>query len=429
MVFKSFAKESLEYHMAQNDRDRNGKIGIEVTKRCNSEEDFSMAYLPGVVYPAMEIVKDAERIYDYTNKGNFIAIISNGSSVLDLGSIGAQAVKPILEGKAVLLKKLVNIDAIDIEIDSNDIDTIVTTITSIANSFGAINLDGFAAPLCFEIERRLKTKLNVPIFYDGIYVDAIITTAALLNYSEFSSKSIKEIKVVIIGRDLSAISSARLFKRFGIQHLYLFDEKGSINKHRSDLDNYLQEFAINGTITLEDAIKDASVLYIAEDYGIELSEKILRSMSDLPLIIGTAQPLPDILPDRIGDIRMDAIVVTNDRNSPNYIDKLLVFPSILRALLDVRATTITEAMIMEAAKALATLAREEIPPNVQRVFQDDDLSFGSEYLIPSIYDRRVMLYVATAIADRAVRDGVTQTKSFIKERYERYIQEISENIY
>jgi len=428
MVFKSFAKESLEYHTAQNDRDRNGKIGIEVTKRCNSEEDFSMAYLPGVVYPALEIAKDSSRIYDYTNKGNFIAIISNGSSVLDLGDIGAQAVKPILEGKSVLLKKLVDIDAIDIEIDSEDIETIATTITSIANSFGAINLDGFKATDCFEIEKRLKENLKTPVFYDGLYVDAVVTTAALLNYMEFASKRADEITVVIVGANTSAISSARLYKRFGIQKLYLFDEQGLVNKERDDIASYLEEFAVDSAATLKDVLEGASVLFVAEDYGIEFDDSMVMSMGELPLIIGVSNPLPDFLPDRIRDIRPEVIVATNERNSPNYIDKLLVFPSILRAILDVRATQITESMIIEATKALAALAREEVPPYVRRVLKDDDISFGSEYIIPSIYDRRVMLYVATAVADRAVRDGVTQTRSFIRERYEKYIKEISENL-
>jgi len=429
MVFKSFAKESLEYHTARNDRDRNGKIGIEITKRCTNEDELSMAYLPGVIYPALEIVKESNRVYDYTNKGNFVALMSNGKSILDLGNIGALATKPILEGKSVLLKKLVNIDAIDIEIDTEDIETIITTITSIAKSFGAINLDGFHSLECLEIEKRLRQRLKTPIFYDGLYVDAIITTALLLNYIEITSNRLDEIKVLIVGTNGTAISSARLYKRIGVKKIFLFDAGGLIVRERKNLNSYLQEFAHEREHTLNEALKGASVLLITEDCGLEISDKMLSNMSDLPLIMGVSNPLPDFLPNRIYAIKPEAIVATNDKELPNYIDKLLVFPSVLRAILDVRATTITEMMIIEAAKALALLAREEIPPYAKRVLKNDDISFGTEYMIPSIYDKRVMLYVATAVAQRAVNDGVTQIRSFMRERYERYIKEISENLY
>ncbi len=429
MVYKTFAKEALEYHTARNDRDRNGKIGIEITKRCRNENELSLAYLPGVRYPSLEILKDSSRVFDYTNKGNFIAIISNGTSVLDLGDIGALAVKPVMEGKAVLLKKLVNIDAIDIEIDSKDINTITTTIASIAKSFGAINLDGFQSEACFEIERQLSKNLQTPIFYDTLYVDAVITTAILLNFMELANKRAKEIKAVIIGTDSSAIATAKLYKRAGIEQLYFFDAKGILSKERDDLSSYLKEFTSNRPISLKDALDGASVLFIAQECSGAINEEMVKSMDNLALIIATNNPLPEFLPERIKEIKPEAIVATNDKNFPNYIDKLLVFPSFLRALLDVRATRITETMLMDAAKALAALAKEEVPPYVRRVFKDDDIAFGSEYIIPSIYDKRVMLYVATAVAERAVREEVTQIRSFIRNRYEKYIQEISENLY
>ena len=429
MVYKTFAKESLEYHTARNDRDRNGKIGIEITKRCNSENELSMAYLPGVRYPSLEILKDRSRVYDYTNKGNFIAIISNGTSVLDLGDIGALAAKPVMEGKAVLLKKLVNIDAIDIEIDSKDIDTVTTTIASIANSFGAINLDGFTSEACFLIEKQLSQNMQTPIFYDALYVDAVITTAIFLNFMELANKRPEEIKVVILGTDSSAIATAKLYKRVGIGQLYLFDTKGIVSKERDDLSSYIGEFTSNKSLSLKDALDGASVLFISQECNLSMTEDMLRSMDNLSLFMATTNPLPEFLPERIKEIKPEAMVATNDKNFPNYIDRLLIFPSFLRALLDVRATKITDTMLIDAAKALAALAKEEVPPYVRRVLKDDDIAFGSEYIIPSIYDRRVMLYVATAVAERAVREGVTQIRSFIRDRYEKYIQEISENLY
>ncbi|HHD75011.1 MAG TPA: malate dehydrogenase [Nitratifractor sp.] len=427
MVYKTFAKASLEYHTAKDILDSNGKTGTLITKPCNTAHELSMAYSPGVAYPCLEIEKNPEKVYEFTNKGNLVAVISNGTAVLGLGDIGAMGSKPVMEGKAVLFKKFANIDAVDIEINSKDTETIINTVAAIADSFGGINLEDIKAPECFEIERRLKDICDVPVFHDDQHGTAVITTAGLINVLEMSNKKAEEIKVVVIGAGASAIASANMYRKLGVKNIYMFDSKGLICKSRTDLNKFKEEFVVDECVTMEDAIKGADMV-LGLSKGDVISQEMVSSMATDPIIFACANPDPEILPDLAKDVRPDVIIGTGRSDYPNQVNNVLGFPNIFRGALDVRASHITENMKMAAAKALAGLAREDVPSYVKSAHSREDMSFGSEYIIPSPFDKRVMEYVAPAVAQAAVDDGVARVRSFIKERYVEHIKAISEKI-
>ncbi|HHH20474.1 MAG TPA: malate dehydrogenase, partial [Nitratifractor sp.] len=295
MVYKTFAKESLEYHTAKDILDSNGKTGTLITKPCNTAHELSMAYSPGVAYPCLEIEKNPEKVYEFTNKGNLVAVISNGTAVLGLGDIGAMGSKPVMEGKAVLFKKFANIDAVDIEINSKDTETIINTVAAIADSFGGINLEDIKAPECFEIERRLKDICDVPVFHDDQHGTAVITTAGLINVLEMSNKKAEEIKVVVIGAGASAIASANMYRKLGVKNIYMFDSKGLICKSRTDLNKFKEEFVVDECVTMEEAIKGADMV-LGLSKGDVISQEMVSSMATDPIIFACANPDPEILP-------------------------------------------------------------------------------------------------------------------------------------
>jgi len=425
MRYKTFAEECLDYHRAQGEFDTNGKIGTKITKSCSTQEELSMAYSPGVAYPCIEIQKDKNKAYDYTNKGNLVAVISNGTAVLGLGDIGSLASKPVMEGKAVLFKKFANIDAVDIEIDSKDTDEIVNIVSKIAESFGGINLEDIKAPECFEIERRLKEKCgNVPIFHDDQHGTAVITTAGLINVLKMTDKEAEDLKVVIIGAGAAGIASGDMYRNLGVKNILMFDSKGVIHKQREDLNIYKASFAVDEDITLEDAIKDADMV-LGLSKGNIITKQMVDSMAESPIIFACANPTPEIMPEEALSVRSDLIIGTGRSDYPNQVNNVLGFPHIFRGALDVRATHITENMKLAAAKALAELAREEVPNEVKTIHNRDDMEFGRKYIIPSPFDKRVFVYVASAVAEAAVNDGVAQVDSFFKDRYVEHLKALT----
>ena len=414
-----FKKDSLEYHKAKNEFDTNGKIGTLLTKPCSTQKELSMAYSPGVAYPCLEIQKNQNDAYAYTNKGNLVAVISDGTAVLGLGDIGHKASKPVMEGKAVLFKTFANVDAIDLEVASKDTDELVNIISKISDSFGGINLEDISAPRCFEIEERLKEICDVPVFHDDQHGTAVITTAGLMNVLDISGKKAKDLKVVIIGAGAAGIACGKMYKNFGIKHIVMLDSKGVIHSKRDDLNRYKQEFAIEtNDRTLEDAIKDADMV-LGLSKGNMITKEMVKSMNkSYPIIFALANPNPEILPEVAKEARDDIIMGTGRSDYPNQVNNVLGFPQIFRGALDVRATKITENMKLAASKALAKLVKQEVPKSVKLAHNRDDMSFGSNYIIPSPFDRRVLVYVASAVAKAAIEDGVARIKEFDLEKYE-----------
>jgi malate dehydrogenase (oxaloacetate-decarboxylating)(NADP+) len=424
MVYKTFAKECLEYHEAQSEFDTNGKTGTLVTKGCATQEELSMAYSPGVAYPCQEIKKDQAKAYDYTNKGNLVAVISNGSAVLGLGDIGPLASKPVMEGKAVLFKKFANIDAVDIEIDSNKIEDIIDIVSKISVSFGGINLEDIKAPECFAIEEKLKEICSdVPVFHDDQHGTAVITTAALINVLKMTGKRAEEVKVIIIGAGAAGIASGNMYRNLGVKNIIMFDSKGAIHQDRTDLNIYKASFATGQDISLEEAIKGSDMV-LGLSKGNIITKKMVESMADTPIIFACANPTPEIMPEEALSVRTDLIIGTGRSDYPNQVNNVLGFPHIFRGALDVRATHITENMKLAAANALAELAREDVPNEVRTIHNRDDMEFGRAYVIPSPFDKRVFIYVSSAVAQAAVDDNVAQIDSFYKKRYIEHLKDL-----
>ncbi|MCK5293817.1 MAG: malate dehydrogenase [Arcobacteraceae bacterium] len=417
----SFEEQSLHYHQAKNAFGTNGKTGTLLTKQCNTTHELSMAYSPGVAYPCLEIQKDITKSYDYTNKGNLVAVISDGTAVLGLGDIGHLASKPVMEGKCVLFKKFANVDAVDIELNVHSVDEIVTVVSAMADSFGGINLEDIAAPRCFEIEKRLKDICSIPIFHDDQHGTAVITTAGLINVLEFSGKKKEELKVVVIGAGAAGIACANMYKDFGITHIVMLDSKGILHSKREDLNRYKKSFAIDtNDRTLEDALKGADMVLGLSGADL-ISKEMVKSMNDDPIIFACANPNPEILPTVAKDARDDVIIGTGRSDFPNQVNNVLGFPAIFRGALDVQATKITQNMKLAAAKALASLAREDVPSYVKKAHNREYMSFGKEYIIPSPFDKRVLVYVASEVARAAVEDGVAKIKYFDIEDYKNFL--------
>jgi len=424
MTYKTFDKECLTYHEAKDEFGTNGKTGTLITKSCSTQEELSMAYSPGVAYPCLEIEKDISKAYDYTNKGNLVAVITNGTAALGLGDIGALASKPIMEGKTVLFKKFANIDAVDIEIDSKDSDEIINIVSKIADSFGGVNLEDIKAPECFEIEDRLKEICSVPVFHDDQHGTAVITTAGLINALKMTDKKVGDLKVVIIGAGAAGIASGRMYRNLGVESIIMFDSKGVIHNGRDDLNKYKKEFAIDKDVTLKEAIDNADMV-LGLSKGDVITKEMVESMADTPIIFACANPTPEIMPEEALSVRRDLIIGTGRSDYPNQVNNVLGFPHIFRGALDVRAKNITENMKLAAAYALAELAREDVPNEVRTIHNRDNMEFSREYVIPSPFDKRVMVYVASAVAQAAVDDGVARVNSFLKERYIEHLEELS----
>ena len=338
----------LEYH-------KNGKIGIEVTKPCDTQYDLSLAYTPGVGIPCLEIEKDGDLAFEYTNRANLVAVISDGSAVLGLGNLGALASKPVMEGKSVLFKKFAHVDAFDIEIDVHTVEEIVATCKAISPTFGGINLEDIGAPKCFEIERILKEELDIPVFHDDQHGTAIITTAGLMNVLDITGKKVDEITIVVNGAGAAGISCAKMYKKLGVKHIIMCDSKGVISTSRDDLNKYKVEFAIDTEHkTLDDAIEGADMFLGLSKAG-ALTKAMVAKMAPEPIIFALANPVPEIHPSEVKEVRDDAIIGTGRSDYPNQINNVLGFPFIFRGALDVRARKITEGMKMAAAGSVGSI--------------------------------------------------------------------------
>lgn len=401
----NFDQEALKYHAMG----KPGKIEVISSKPCVSEKDLSLAYSPGVAAPCKEIAKDVSKVYDYTAKGNLVAVISNGTAVLGLGNIGPHASKPVMEGKGILFKQFAGIDVFDIEVAANDIDTFCNAVKPLEPTFGGINLEDIKAPECFEIEERLKKEMNIPVFHDDQHGTAIVSGAALLNAASITNRKMEEIRIVVNGAGASANSCARIFVSLGVrkENIIMCDSQGVIYKGRTAGMNKYKEFFASATEarSLTEALRGADV-FVGLSVAGALSPEMLKDMAKDPIIFAMANPEPEITPDKARAARPDAIIATGRSDYPNQVNNVLGFPSIFRGALDTRSTQINEEMKLAAVHALAKLAREDVPDNVSATYGGKSFKFGREYLIPKPFDTRVLLWVAPAVAKAAIATGV-----------------------
>ncbi len=397
-------EEALTYHFSG----KPGKIEVIPTKPHSTQRDLSLAYSPGVAYPCLEIEREPEKAYQYTSKGNLVAVISNGTAVLGLGDIGALAGKPVMEGKGMLFKIYADIDVFDIEVDTKDVETFITTVKAIAPTFGGINLEDIKAPECFEIEKRLKEELDIPVMHDDQHGTAIISAAALINACEIAKKDISKVRIVINGAGASAISCAHLYLAVGAkkENLLMLDSKGVISKDRTDLIGYKEFFAANTAAkTLEEAMKGADV-FVGLSKGNVVSKAMVKSMAKSPIVFALANPDPEISYDDATSAREDVIMATGRSDNPNQVNNVLGFPYIFRGALDVRASKINEEMKIAAVQAIASLAKEPVPDIVNLAYGSKNLSFGRDYIIPKPNDPRLVYGVSPAVAKAAIDSGV-----------------------
>jgi len=400
-------KEALDFHKDN----KPGKIEIISSKNMTTKRDLALAYSPGVAAPVKEISENPEAAYDYTSKGNLVAVISNGTAILGMGDLGALASKPVMEGKAVLFKRFADIDSIDLEIDCKDTNEIINSIKNFAPSFGGINLEDIAAPDCFVIEQKLKEILDIPVFHDDQHGTAIITTAALLNALDISGKSIKKIKVVVNGAGASAQACTELFKKSGVksENIIMLDRKGVIYEGRTEgIDQWKSRYKVKTNHrTLKDSLKDADVFLGLSTKGV-LKKEMIKSMAKNPIIFACANPDPEITPEEINEVRDDAIIATGRSDYPNQVNNLIGFPYIFRGALDVRSKTINEEMKVAAANAIAKLAREDVPDEVVAAMGGERPHYVKDYIIPSTFDPRLISVIPSAVAKAAIESGVAR---------------------
>jgi malate dehydrogenase (oxaloacetate-decarboxylating)(NADP+) len=397
-------REALLYHAKPTP----GKIQVVPTKKYATQRDLSLAYSPGVAEPCLEIAKDINNVYKYTAKGNLVAVITNGTAVLGLGDIGPEASKPVMEGKGLLFKIFADIDVFDIEIDTKDIDAFIETVKNISPTFGGINLEDIKAPESFEIERRLVEELNIPVMHDDQHGTAIISAAALLNAVELAGKKMEEIKMVISGAGSAAIACANLYVAFGVQkeNIVMFNSKGALRKDDPKISEMQRNYATDKNYTsLLDAMKGADA-FVGLSSGDIVTPEMLLAMADNPIVFAMANPDPEIKYDLAIATRKDIIMATGRSDHPNQVNNVLGFPYIFRGALDVRATKINEAMKMAAVKALASLAKEHVPEQVNIAYGETKLNFGRDYIIPKPFDPRLISVVAPAVAKAAMESGV-----------------------
>jgi malate dehydrogenase (oxaloacetate-decarboxylating)(NADP+) len=420
-VKKITREEALAYHTGK----RHGKTEVVATKPCITQRDLSLAYTPGVAEPCLEIARDPELVYEYTNKGNLVAVVSNGTAVLGLGDIGPMAGKPVMEGKGVLFKRFADIDVFDIEIDTKDAKEIIRFCELLSPTIGGINLEDIAAPDCFEIEEALKKSCDIPVFHDDQHGTAIISGAALLNAVEVTGKKIDEIKVVFSGAGAAGIACATFYLSLGVkpENLLMVDSKGVIYKGRTaGMNSYKERFAVETEArTLADAMQGADVFAGVSVKGMVTGEMV-ATMAENPIIFAMANPDPEILPEDAFAVRSDIIMATGRSDYPNQVNNVLGFPFIFRGALDVAASGINEEMKLAAAKALANLAKEDVPDSVVRAYGGKPIRFGREYLIPKPFDYRVLLWEAPAVAEAAIKSGVARKPYASKEEYIRELE-------
>ena len=416
-------KEALEFHSHK----KPGKIEIVASKNMITKRDLALAYSPGVAVPVKKISENPETAYDYTSKGNLVAVISNGSAILGMGDLGALASKPVMEGKAVLFKRFADIDSIDLEIDSKNSDEIINSIKNFAPSFGGINLEDIAAPDCFIIEEKLKEILDIPVFHDDQHGTAIITTAALINALDITKKSIDKIKVVVNGAGASAMACANLFKNTGVpqKNITMVDRKGVIYRGRENLNQWKSSHAVETKDrTLSDAINKADVFLGLSAKG-ALTKEMVKKMAKNPIIFACANPDPEITPEEIEEVRDDAIIATGRSDYPNQVNNLIGFPYIFRGALDVRSKTINEDMKVAAANAIAKLAREDVPDEVVAAMGGERPHYGKDYIIPSTFDPRLISIIPSAVAKAAMDTGVARKKI---ESFELYQEQLKQRL-
>ena len=416
-------KEALEFHSHV----KPGKIEISSSKNMTTKRDLALAYSPGVAAPVRAISENPEAAFDYTSKGNLVAVISNGSAILGMGNLGALASKPVMEGKAVLFKRFADIDSIDLEIDSSEPTEIINSIKNFAPSFGGINLEDIAAPDCFIIEEKLKEILDIPVFHDDQHGTAIITTAALLNALDISKKSIDKVKIVVNGAGASAMACTNLFKKSGVpqKNITMVDRKGVIFRGRDNLNQWKSSHAIEtNNRTLDDAIKDADVFLGLSAKG-ALTKNMVKKMAKNPIIFACANPDPEITPEEIEEVRSDAIIATGRSDYPNQVNNLIGFPYIFRGALDVRSKTINEEMKVAAAHAIANLAKEDVPDEVVAAMGGERPHYGKEYIIPSTFDPRLISVIPAAVAKAAIETGVARVKI---DNFETYKEQLKQRL-
>lgn len=406
MSKESKRREALVYHA----KPKPGKIEVIPTKKYATQRDLGLAYSPGVAEPCKEIEKDKNNAYKYTNKSNLVAVISNGTAVLGLGDIGPEASKPVMEGKGLLFKIFADIDVFDIEVDAKDPDTFIETVKNIAPTFGGINLEDIKAPEAFEIEKRLKEELDIPVMHDDQHGTAIISAAALINAVELAGKKMEEIRIVVSGAGAAAVSCTKLYKAFGAksENIVMLDSKGVIRKDRDNLTPEKEYFATSRNIhTIEDAMKDADV-FVGLSIADIVSPEMLLSMSDNPIVFAMANPNPEIDYDLAVKTRKDLIMATGRTDFPNQVNNVLGFPFLFRGALDVRASKINEEMKMAAVRALADLAKEPVPEQVNIAYSETRLNFGRDYIIPKPFDPRLIAKIPPAVAKAAIESGVAK---------------------
>ncbi len=414
-------QEALDYHS----NGRKGKIEVVSSKDFQTQKDLSLAYTPGVAEPCLEIKADKQKVYDYTAKGNLVAVISNGTAVLGLGDIGPEAGKPVMEGKGLLFKSFADIDVFDLEINEKDPQKLIEIIKSLEPSFGGINLEDIKAPECFVIETELKKQMNIPVFHDDQHGTAIIACAALINAVKIVGKKLDEIKVVVNGAGAAGISCARLFVKLGVQrkNLVLCDKVGVLRTDSEDLNEQRREFATDRDIhTLADAMKNADV-FMGVSAGNIVSKQMVASMAENPVVFAMANPVPEISYEDAKASRPDVIIATGRSDYPNQVNNVLGFPFIFRGALDVCASQINEEMKIAASHALAELAMEPVPDYVCKAYNVDKIEFGREYIIPKPLDLRVIECVAPAVAKAAMETGVARKNITDWEEYRLQLRE------
>jgi len=388
---------ALHYHQFP----KPGKLSVESSKPCATQQDLSLAYTPGVAEPVREINRDASEAYKYTNKGNLVAVITDGTAVLGLGNMGALASKPVMEGKAVLFKRFADIDVFDIEVNAPSVESFIETVVNIAPTFGGINLEDIAAPHCFRIEKELRERLDIPVFHDDQHGTAVIVGAALLNALELQGKKIEEARIVFLGAGAAGCACARLLKVMGAKHLVMIDRSGVLKADRPDLHDMNRDLATTRNVnSLAEAMVDADV-FIGVSAANTLAPELLKVMAPKPVVFALANPDPEILPSVAHAVRDDILMATGRSDFPNQVNNALCFPYLFRGALDARAKQITIGMQVAAAEALAEIAREPVPDEVLKAYQLKALSFGKEYIIPKPFDPRLMERVSARVAAAA----------------------------
>jgi len=415
-IIKITDQEALDYHQFPSP----GKISVESTKSMNTQRDLGLAYTPGVAVPCLEIQKDADNAYKYTAKSNLVAVISNGTAVLGLGDIGALASKPVMEGKGILFKKFSGLDSFDIEVDEKDIQKFCDVVIAIAPTFGGINLEDIKAPECFEIERILVERLDIPVMHDDQHGTAVISAAGIINACKITNRKIEELKIVVVGAGAAAISCARLYKHLGVKNIFLIDSKGVVDVSRDDINEYKKEFIALNPMTQEEVFTNADIVVGLSKPGSFTVEHV-KLMAQDPIVFTLANPTPEIFPQDVIAVRPDAIIATGRSDIANQVNNVLGFPFIFRGAMDVRAKKINMEMKVAASYALAELTCKEVPEYLCEIY-DTKLSFGREYIIPKPFDKRLIVEVSAAVAEAAIKSGSSTMKDFDISAYKKSLE-------